>query len=295
MELDNIIRYELNEAISEEMGIADTVKKEGERFSEKIKNLIKTQDAKKETVTDNVIKNSYDFYDDIMNENFNVSVVYYNFLTRESFEINSQNIDYNSAQLISDGKKVRFLIIKCYGISGGLDISSLYDSVYHELSHYYQGIYGNKEIFDDDPKYMTASSYLRSSVKMERDISLLYYYSKRFEGDGYVNGLYGSLTALNNPIPKYDDIKNTDAYMAIKQFRFCLTEVSENSENKEYQNFCQKKYGVSLSKLLKMAYTSYYRFMRNIGRVLMKIRKDKINEGIHFGISTNRKTCPLII
>ena len=295
MKIDNIIKYELNEAISEEMGIADTVKEEGERFANKVKDVIRMQEPKKENVADNVIKNSYSFYENIMNEKFNVSLAYYNFLTRESFEVNSQNIDYNSAQLISDGKRVRFLIIKCYGISGGLDASSLYDSVYHELSHYYQGISGNNEIFNDDPKYMTASSYLRSNVKAERDISLLYYYSKRFEGDGYVNGLYGTLTALNNPIPRYEDIENTDAYTAIKQFKFCLIEVSENSENKEYQNFCRSKYGMSLSKLLKIAYTSYYRFMRNIGRVLIKIRKDKINEGIHFGISTNGAQCPLII
>lgn len=277
------------------MGVANAVKEEGLRFAELVLNVIRTGKGKKDIVADGVIKQTYGFTETVMGKEFAVSLIYYNFLTREAFEDNSEKINCNSAAITSDGKRYRHLFIVCYGISGGVDESSLRDSIYHELSHYYQGISGNGKIFENDPKYATAAFYMKSDKEYERNVALLYYYSKRFEGDGYINGLYGALTASGEAIPKYENIEGTDAYIAVTQFKYCLNNVSENSNNKDYEEFCHSKFGVTLFKLLKIAYASYYRFTRNIGRVLIKVRQDKINEGVHFGVMTNGKEVPLII
>lgn len=294
MELNELINFELNEAIQEELGIADAVKDEGFRLSNKIKEIIKGNPTSKRQILDGVIRSSFDFSDTIMGDLFRLSVYYYNFLTRDSFEDNQYKVDYNSASLTSDGKRVRFLFVHCYGISGGLDMSSLSDSVYHELGHYYQGMSGNSEVFNDSPEYMAASTYMQSNIEFEKIISILYYYSRRFEDDGYVNGLYGALISSDNPVPRYEDLKNNGILDSVRQFRNAINIVSENLENKEYQGFCKKIFGITLDKLLKISLTSYYRFLNKIGKVLIKVRQDKINEGIHFGFTTTGERIPLI-
>lgn len=294
MNLREIVHYEINKAISEEMGVSNAVREAGQQFTDTVAGIIRNKDGKKTMVADDVSKQTYAITETIMGKTFNISLTYYNFFNRKSFDANSGKINYNYAAITSDGKRYRHMYLICYGISGNIDKPSLYDSIYHELSHYFQGISGNSEIFKNDPKYVAAASFMMNGKYHERMISTLYYFAKRFEGDGYVNGLYGALSAMGNTVPRYEDLEGTDAYLAIKQFRECLNNVSENSNNNAYKEFCYSKFGITLMRLLKIAYSSYYRFMRNIGRVLIKYRQDMIGEGIHFGLTTNGNEIPLI-
>ena len=288
------IYFEINEAINEEMGIASEVREESDRTVEKIKSIIAGNVEKGDIVSPGILKSDFSYVDTIMGKTFRISVTYYNFLQRKTFEENIKNIWYNGANITNNDRKVFFLNIRCYGISGTVDTASMADSIYHELSHLFQGLSGNKEAIDFDEKYSTAAVKMFSANAAERNVARLYYFSRRFEGDGYVNGLYGYLKNSASPIPSYAELEKTEEFTAIKEFRETITTVSEGIKNPEYDAFCKKNFGITINKLLKIAFTSYYRFMRNLGRILIKVRQDKINEGIAFRLTSDGKPSPLI-
>ena len=288
------IYFEINEAINEEMGIASEVREESDRTIEKIKSIIAKKTEKGTIVSPGILKSDFNYADIIMGKKFRILVTYYNFLQRSTFERNIKDIWYNGATITNSSQKVFFLNVKCYGISGTIDTASMADSVYHELSHLFQGISGNKEAIDFDEKYSIAATKIFSNNEAERNLARLYYFSRRFEGDGYVNGLYGYLKNLDSPIPSYAELEKTEEFTAIKEFREIITTVSEGIKNPEYNAFCKKNFGITINKLLKIAFTSYYRFMRNLGRILIKVRQDKIDEGISFKLTSDGNLSPLI-
>ena len=270
--MDGLIT-ELREAIREELSIANEVKDKAYDLKEKILAELKNT-PKKQSEIKGVTERSGCFCDDFNGVKLSITFVYYNFPTREALESANGKYDYNSCFSAKAGKNLWLLNIKFFGVSGGVNIPEMTESIQHEIGHIYQGKLGSAFITEPSVEYMTISDGLRSPDDNIRRISEILYISFPGEQDAFVNGLYSKLTELKIPVPKWEDVKDSEAYAWLIKARDNSKYFEERSGNEDLRKKCMLLYGKSLSQVIAFGKKSYDRIKRKMAKVLVKVRKD---------------------
>lgn len=133
----------------------------------------------------------------------------------------------------------------------------------------------------EDSIYINASKNLLNDNEALKHVSNVLYYSYSFEQDGYVNGLYADLMTNTSIILSWDNIKDSSAYTGYAMLSKSLEIISKNKDKKSVIDSCNM-YNITVNELLKNGYTAKERFIRKIGNVIIKARKDKqLNENIN--------------
>lgn len=226
------------------------------------------------------------------NHKLYVKVNYFHFATNNIYDANKYSINCDYATSFSM-KGIYDITVYCYGIGGTVNKAVVQSNVQHELEHIFQEMSGSKKIGEFDEVYALAQKNLFSEDKATMYASNLIYYSYAFEQDGYVNSLYAELIDKDEPMPRWEDIKDTSAYVALSMIRKALRVVEKNKSNNKILNAVQQ-YGFAVEDLLKQGKTAEKRLLTKIGKVLIKIRKDKEAQGIKFEC-TNPKFLPYFI
>lgn len=173
-------------------------------------------------------------------------------------------------------------------IGGHLDVGEFYDSLHHEMEHFFQtGNMGRD--FGNQLSYAFARDNLNCKDELVRHLStLLYANEKTGEQDAMINGLWGSLKN-NGSYPLIEDaLERSEAYVYLKRLYAALKFFNSNSGNEElirkYYEL-RGKIGInysfrSLRRFTKKAIKS---FERKMGRVIYKFKKKYlVNNGVRF-------------
>ena len=283
------IKEELKNAINEELSISLTVSNEANVVIREIEKMI--SDAEQcESEIPCTKKKTFTFERNFIGVNVCFNVFYYNFISKESLFSANGKYDYLSSYSYKVLNKW-YVGIRCYGVSGGLSKDDLSDSVQHELEHIFQGEKGNGKITEPSQKYFNIAANLSNSDEDKRRIAEILYISTDYEQDAFVNGLYANLLSKKSPIPYWGDIKDSEAYAWLKKLDSNIEYINDNYKRDSiYEK--SHEFGLSLDKLIKIAEQAKRRLLSKIGKVLIKVRKDKISEGINFKLSTKSTEIP---
>lgn len=275
----NVLKSLLMEAVKEELSISNKVTNEASKIYSEILNKVKEEYAsKKESKNGYTILDTY-LGSQVFGLKLFARIVLHNFKTKEVYDSLRQTIDCNYASSSTDGKKIAYAWLYFSAISGKIIHNELFDSVQHEIEHIYQAIQGNTNITKLDKYYSIAASNISNTNNESlMHVSRIIYFSKDYEQDGYVNGLYASLMNDNNTyIPTWEDIKQPEAYKSLKMLNNALVFVDNNQDNPSLANILTR-FNTTPQALLKYGQTQEKRFLRKIGKVLIKVRQDKAKQ-----------------
>ena len=162
-------------------------------------------------------------------------------------------------------------------ISGTIDVYELADTIQHEVEHIYQS-----EKNDNYFKYSDILPYATDNLSCENDIvrnvSNIIYYSSQFEEDGFVSGAYAYLQKFG-PLPSYKNLEETPAYKGYVTLKNSVEFISDPMNQPAVAKKC-KQLKLTYNKLLKMGEAGCDRFVRKIGKMFIKYKKDAQENGI---------------
>lgn len=211
-----------------------------------------------------------------------IGVKYFHFSNKEIYETYKYEIDCNYATSSSDGR-YNFINLYCYGINGTPNITEIKASLQHEIEHLYQANRGDKKISTFDKVYdIAARNLFNKGNKALMYLSNIIYYSYEYEQDGYVNGLYSELINNENPTPRWEDIKESSAYVGIMVLRKSLRIIEKNREKKSVTDTALNNFSMDVETIISMGKKAEKRFLQKIGKVLIKVRKDREEKGVKF-------------
>ena len=277
---NSLFENTIKEYINEELSIADKVKEISNDIIIKIKNELKSVKTEKDINNEGVYKASFSVTSEINGKNIIVSITYYNFINNDVLKSVGNQYDIDQAGTICDGKRINFMLIGCYAISGTLQTKPLYGQIYHEVNHIYQGNNGAKVITNNIEEYSTAAGYIYSENPIERALANVIYLNYKFEQDGYINELYGFLKNFG-PLPQWENVYKSPTYKAINDFESYIKYIEENINNEELIYKCKENYNLTPQRLIKLGYKSLERIKKKIARVLIKYKNDMMNEGFN--------------
>lgn len=203
----------------------------------------------------------------------------FNFKDRSQFIKYKSNYPLNNGLTNSDGVNYDWVTIYTYTINGKVNQPDFFDTVGHELSHVYKQDMAGKPIPKNFKNYLKGYSDLESENEVERSIARIFYYSEKFEQEGYANGLYFYLKEKGITILTWDDIKKTDVW---KHYQYLYDAINIVKDNKEETqrildiNYDNKK----VETLLRVGLSGMKDFKERLLKVIFQIHQDGLNEGI---------------
>lgn len=268
--LDKIINEQLNNLITEEMGIADEVNDVSNRIIE----FVKANFNRNIKFAEEIRKNVYGFKGSTtIPELFSLGrfkVVYGAFDFR-----GGKSVDIKTSAELSLKKHTISLIIT--SVDGKIDNSSLYGAVYHEVEHAYQSSMSENGLMKNNELYYKAlelSKGLRGDNRF-KDICSTIYASTNEEMDAFSNSLYGEIMSSK----LYDDyrviLETSMAYKILKRMRNCRDDVYKNINNPVYIEILSKL-GLKPNNYVNLMDRTIRNFSKKIGKVLAKGQKDRI-------------------
>lgn len=289
--IDNENKKQITNIINEELSIANEVASKAREVSSRIIDELKNAEPADSDIP-GAKKWNAAFDCEFKGCAISVSVIYYNFINKEALENANGKYDY----LFSSSSKISHnlwtVVVKCYGVSGGLVKEDLYDSVQHEFEHIFQGEMGDSSLTDVNLNYMIVAANLSNPKEQIRKIAEVLYPSFNNEQDAMANGLYAVLMKRKAPIPCWSDIKDSEIYAWLLKIRSGLEYIDSHYDNKELYKDCREVFGISLDKVLKVGEDSERRILTKIGKILIKVRKDKMTEGVVYRLGSKGKPQP---
>lgn len=280
------IKYDIRTAINEELSINNDVTS----LSNSIFNTIK--DIFSHGKTTNIKKNGYveckgNFYQSLNGYKINVCFTIFNFRSNEDYEQNIEYLSDNFSYATKADKKLYFLTVYGYAVNNKLQVEDIVDSIQHEVEHIFQGSIGKKSLNTNDNLYLSAINHINDG-NILGIIANTIYFSYDYEQDAIVNGLYAQLMSSENPVPRWDDIVDTQIYDSIE---FLKKSILVLSLKKHWlQDKCRNTFGITIDNVILNAKKAYKRLINKVGKVLIKVNKDRqINEGFIFRAASNGK------
>lgn len=142
---------------------------------------------------------------------------YYNFSNEQIFKKKYIKVPSNN----SFDEKANKLNITVFAISDNIETRTIEDTIMHEIEHLYQHIKSNgdllKNIKDKIAYHNSSINKQNSNNNAIRAIGDVFYFSKKFEQDGQINGAYGYMMKIykENTIPPSLSYKKTEAYSVL--------------------------------------------------------------------------------
>lgn len=255
--------------IKEELGILQDVYNEALRVYDLI--LQDLPNRPKEKNSNGFIAQKGNVKSEIDGHVFNISYCYRNILNKETID------DYGEENLVTGGSaylgKYRVICnVNFYGISGTIVKNKAIEVIQHELEHILQEFRSQKTI-PNNSFYAKMRNDMESSDANRQKIGRLIYGCLKSEQEGFINGLYSFCMVDDNTTPPYDysNIKNSEAG---KLYIEIVSIFDELKTDQQLQNIL-KEYKWSVKKVEK----HIENFIKRIGRVLIKVNKDKLEKG----------------
>lgn len=283
----NEISLKINEAINEELGIADEVRDKSAKLRDDVINRLKN--IEKSIVESGVSEKKDNFQIEIANKKVFVQVHYYNFRDKTyylNFIKKSGPIGHSS--LSNDGR-FNVILLNFYSISGYIDEKDLYDSIQHEVEHIFQQVKA-KKTFGKSDLYLYAYKNLSNEQLENRILALISYMSNKFEQDGYINGLYAFLKDNYKLMATRDDIKESPVYSKLTDLIYAKDFLIKNKNNvklKEEIEYYQKNFNLNYNEFIRLVTSSINDITKKIGRTIIKFKNDMLKSGTHYSLPKN--------
>lgn len=125
------------------------------------------------------------------------------------------------------------IFIKIFYINGEFYNDGVYDTIQHEVEHYWQCKRRGGSL--SSSHYQNVRNLLGSEDKFENLLGQILYFSKHFEIDAYVNGAYNIAIKYNLFVPTLND------FIEMTTIKFLIEKLKELRREVEKFNF--EKYG----------------------------------------------------
>ena len=261
---------EIREVIKEELGISEEVIKLTNQFYDEMVNTIKncTEQEKNETC----IKKTCSMKFMINDIKVTSSITYRNFLSKEYNKLYDMPYITNGASFFVTNN-LYFCFINVFAISGTIVKEKAMETIQHEMEHIYQQIQMGKG-FGGESLYVKIKTDMESSDEGRNKIGKLFYYTLKYEQEGFCNGLYGYLMDINQPYSD-DLLMKTESWQNYTFLKQTFNELKDNDTLKSIFNEYFTNFGITIKDIEK----EINNYLHRIGRVIIKVKKDKINQG----------------
>lgn len=280
----NEISLKINEAINEELGIADEVRDVSIRLRNEIVSRLKN--IEKKSVKSGVSLKEDNFRTEIANKKMTVQIQYFNFKDKLYYLDYIKKYGHIDPASFSNDGRVNMIFIRFYSISGYIDERDLFDSIQHEVEHIYQQVKA-KKTFGESNLYLYAYKNLSNEQLESRILALISYLSNKFEQDGYVNGLYAFLKDNYKLMATKDDIKESPVYSKLTDLIYAKDFLIKNKNNvklKEEIEYYRKNFNLNYNDFIRLATSSINDIIKKIGRTVIKFKNDMVKSGTHYSI-----------
>lgn len=261
---------QLKIVIKEELGILQDIHDEAIRiYNSIISDLPNREKIKHEN--NNIVYQKGRVKANVIGHEFNLNYCYRNFINKETIdEIGEENlVTGNSAYL---GKYNVLCTVNFYGINGSIVKSKALEIIQHELEHILQEFRAQKTI-PNNMFYAKMRTDMESPNENRKKIGRLIYGCLKSEQEGFVNGLYSycMVDDFQTPPYSYDNIGKSETGKLYNEIIGYFNELKNNIE----MQVILKEYRWSIKKIEK----HINNFIKRIGRVLIKVNKDKFEKG----------------
>jgi len=267
---------DLSKLITEELGINYSVIVESEKITQEILSDIKTR---KKNYFSNVPGVSY-IDGRIMHSTFGYNLTvcyrYINFRDKNFFD------DYSSKVPVlknSFNVNTKTLTLTITAISGKVIEDTLYDTIQHELHHFFQEEKIGKP-FNANSLYKIALACKRKPKNsLTYMLGDMLYITLKCEEEAYTNGLYAALVHnyRNDNIPTNEVLDNSSVYNALltlrKEKEFILQNINDD-ELVKTSEVIRKITGKNINNIISFIERGEKELLRRIGRVIIKAQKD---------------------
>lgn len=177
-----------------------------------------------------------------------------------------QNPSITQAETHVTNKADEFLIKVNYVVCDGVLNNMLFDQMQHELNHAFQQIIsGKKYTHGRVRQHIERMPKASLNDKEIRCAKFILYMSRKFEQDGFANGLYGSLMRDENY-----DINNSGAVHNLRQLQGAIKMLSSCEDDVKFND----NFGISRKRIIQNGLKSVERLKNLINRVIFKYAKD---------------------
>ena len=230
--------------------------------------MIKKKEIENDFVSEWVKSKKFRFSYKLKNMDIKISVIIYNFFSKEIYEkqINNLNLDSKS---VNFGNKKGIMELYGYSISGTLNKLDLINSVHHEICHLFQYQEGKKNNFREGKLYFKVKYLLGSNDETKRMIANSLYYSFEPEQDAFVNGLYAELKQYS----EYLDIDTVKEKTNLFQMIYKMLETVELIENIDEQ-VINENFGITKKRCINIIKKGVKRLETKICKIITKLYGD---------------------
>lgn len=265
----------VDNAINEELGISDILKRSAYNAIEEIKKDIPYRRVQPINADGGSCRKGS--IKCLLNGSpITVNYTLYNFIDK-IYKDNAMR----TIKLVNNNNGIDTVNISIISIDNYVDTSTYQDTIFHELEHLFQQKQAGKSFSGLDLYHHAIFIKDRTKVNsMPRALAECIYLGQSFEQDAYVNGMYAD---LKEKAKKYEDVRRlaptTEAYQAMLLFSdyiYVVKKYKSDAENMWSMHF--GKYGVSFDSFYNKLDKALRRFTTKIGKVIIKVQKDLYNE-----------------
>lgn len=263
------------EKIEEELGISDEVTRYAEEVSDLVLRNIQTQPKIK--VVNGLQTNTFRFKQRLFDTDVNFEIKNNYFSDVKFFMQYRKNHRPQPNKYKHDSNTIR---IEVDYVNGWHDHERLEGAIQHELEHLFQDFkkgYHREETI----QYNTASANYSNKNETIRLVSQIIYFSEGREIYAFANQAYQML--MEEGIDPRDAIKNTNLYKGYSVLKNGETFLMEHSGDKGI-NLLLSKFDTNNARLLKHCQWAIDEYAKYIGRVIVKVEKDKLDEDLNEGV-----------
>lgn len=260
--------------INEAMSIADSVTVAVRDIAiDLMDDMDRTQE---ETHTDGSIekKGSFDYNKNGLNVTIKWEYYRYNTLplgTAKSQYTGETSLDENFIKIVINSYNEK------------LDFKKYYDTIQHEVTHYYEQRVWGRRFVKGDKNYETAltNSNSPNSDDVDKDVALIIYAKSYFEQRAYLNGAYQHMMNSDDYSSKFENsMKETALYKLYEKVKFARAKINNyvkiyNKRNFKKRFLDDKGYeGIETYDLLRMAKRAENGLLYALGRARIKAISD---------------------
>lgn len=264
----------LNETINEEYHISESVKAESMRLCCRIKEELNKHGSSR--MLSGVAKKHVYFSETLFKENVSIDCICYIFSNSTAFdEWITKLPQINGVDTEQKLFKFTVLVIDRQIIS-----KTLYDTVQHECEHFFQELKIKKSFNITGSLYNFAVGNLGSPNEQLFVLSNIIYLSRKFEQEGFANGLYGYLYHNLSKDSNADIgslLYTSDYRNMMERLKECQEYIVEHSNDGMLLMYIDryfKKYGLNYNRFVKLSTEAFKKIKRKMVETLIKVKKD---------------------
>jgi hypothetical protein len=265
--MDNLI----NEAIEEELGVSETVSKTTEKISAFVLENVKKQPKKK--ISDGIQTNTFRFKHDVFGETIHFDFVNTYFSDVNVYFAYRKKYPKKPNRYTPDTETIH---IETDFINEWHNAETLEGALQHELEHLFQN-FNAGYARPKTNQYRTSVANAENKDNVVALVSRAIYFSEEREIYAFANQSYQTLMNMDgDPLENVDKTNIYTAYNAVKDGKAFIEKYAEEP----YLEKMLEVYDTTLARLMEHLEWAEKEYAKYIGRVVVKVRKDKPRKDI---------------